>query len=381
MPFSISISAYPSIDAANSRITTDYDLNLKWYDPRLIFRDLKADETFNDLSAENKMIIWSPKVDVPNALGQVKSQMTNDEFTSVSLIKENEENLPEDFSLSNEARLFSGDKNAVLLKRKFSQDHACNFNLFYFPFDTQVCNLKFEMRDKTEEFVQFFKEGKGISYSGDRNLADYEIILEDLDITNSPSNHSMAIVTIVLRRQTGFHSITTFAQTLVILLVAFVTFFFNIRNFSDRIMVNLILLLILSTLSSSSQSGVPKTSYYKMIDIWFLFLLILIVLTIIGHTVITVLLGSESAENKIFGNHRRLFSRRGNSAVSQNGSAVEDGFDEDNEEVNNAKTANLASMAAFVIIFVFFNIIFWVYALEEHGLPINNFRLTVEDEQ
>ena len=69
------------------------------------------------------------------------------------------------------------------------------------------------------------------------------------------------------------------------------------------------------------------------------------------------------------------------SAVSQNGSAVEDGFDEDNEEVNNAKTANLACMAAFVIIFVFFNIIFWVYALEEHGLPINNFRLTVEDEQ
>ena len=69
------------------------------------------------------------------------------------------------------------------------------------------------------------------------------------------------------------------------------------------------------------------------------------------------------------------------SAVSQNGSAVEDGFDDDNEEVNNAKTANLACMAVFVIIFVFFNIIFWVYALEEHGLPINNFRLTVEDEQ
>ena len=59
-----------------------------------------------------------------------------------------------------------------------------------------------------------------------------------------------------------------------------------------------------------------------MIDIWFLFLLILIVLTIIGHTVITLLLGSESAENKVFGNHRRLFNRRGTSAaVSQNGSA------------------------------------------------------------
>ena len=78
-----------------------------------------------------------PKVDVPNALGQVKSQL-NDDFTSVALLKEDEENLPEDFSLSNEAKLFSGEKNAVLLTRKFSQDHACNFNLFYFPFDTQV---------------------------------------------------------------------------------------------------------------------------------------------------------------------------------------------------------------------------------------------------
>ena len=38
--------------------------------------------------------------------------------------------------------------------------------------------------------------------------------------------------------------------------------------------------------------GAPKTSYYKMIDIWFLALLILIVLTIIFHTGIAFLLGS-----------------------------------------------------------------------------------------
>ena len=40
--------------------------------------------------------------------------------------------------MSNEAKLFSGERNAVLLKKKFSQDHACTFNLFYYPFDTQV---------------------------------------------------------------------------------------------------------------------------------------------------------------------------------------------------------------------------------------------------
>ena len=117
-----------------------------------------------------------------------------------------------------------------------------------------------------------------------------------------------------------------------------------------------------------------------MIDIWFLFLLILIVLTIIGHTVITLILGSESAENKVFGNHRRLFNRRTHSAaVSQNGSALGEEFDEDSEELANAKMANFGCMGAFMAILVLFNIVFWVYALDEYGSPVENLLLTVED--
>ena len=103
--FSISISAYPKIDTANSKITTDYDLNLKWYDPRLIFRDLKPDETFNDLGKESKTIIWSPKVEVPNAIGQISSQLSDD-ATSIMLLRESEEFLPEDLSLHNEGTFF-----------------------------------------------------------------------------------------------------------------------------------------------------------------------------------------------------------------------------------------------------------------------------------
>lgn len=243
--------------------------------------------------------------------------------------------------------------------------------------------MTFELRDKSEDFVQFEKDGEGIKYTGDRNLADYQVLLEDMAISKSETNHSMAIIRVVFKRQTGFHSVTTFTQSMVLILVAFITFFFNIRNFSDRIMVNLLLLLILSTLSSSAQSGVPKTSYYKMIDIWFLFLLILIVLTIIGHTVITLILGPESAENKVFG-RKRLFNRRSQSARSQNGSVVEDpdAEDDDNEEMANAKTANLACMGAFLAILVLFNIIFWVYALQEHGSPIENYKInTVKDKE
>ena len=52
----------------------------------------------------------------------------------------------------------------------------------------------------------------------------------------------------------GFHIVSTFIETLVILIVAFVTFFFHLRSFTDRIIVNLVLLLILATINSSVQS-------------------------------------------------------------------------------------------------------------------------------
>ena len=133
--------------------------------------------------------------------------------------------------------------------------------------------------------------------------------------------------------------------------------------------------------------GIPKSSYYKMIDIWFLFLLSLVVFTIICHTIITIILGPESAENKYFSQqqpNKKLFSRRrsgAQSGITQNGSTFYDEDDEEEiEELQNAKTANLFGMGAFAAILVLFNIIFWVYALEEHGNPVEHY-LNVKDSE
>ena len=106
--------------------------------------------------------------------------------------------------------------------------------------------MAFEFRDKTEDYVQFIKDGEGIHYkgtssyqvneysflrkiithcvfqidntkknqiSGDRNLAEYEILVEDLNITTSQNNHSLALVKVVFRRQGGFHLLTSFVSS------------------------------------------------------------------------------------------------------------------------------------------------------------------------
>ena len=45
----------------------------------------------------------------------------------------------------------------------------------------------------------------------------------------------------------------SFVQTFIVLLVALVTFFFDLDDFSDRIMVNAVLLLAMATITSSIQ--------------------------------------------------------------------------------------------------------------------------------
>ena len=45
----------------------------------------------------------------------------------------------------NIAMLFSGKTNSILMTREYYQEYSCRFNLLYYPFDTQVGEMKFNM--------------------------------------------------------------------------------------------------------------------------------------------------------------------------------------------------------------------------------------------
>ena len=57
---------------------------------------------------------------------------------------------------------------------------------------------------------------------GVRNLAEYEILVEDLNITTSQNNHSLALVKVVFRRQGGFHLLTSFVSRRDIRVVSYI---------------------------------------------------------------------------------------------------------------------------------------------------------------
>ena len=87
-----------------------------------------------------------------------------------------------------------------------------------------------------------------------------------------------------------------YLQTILLNITAFLTLFFDVTNFSDRIMVALTVMLVVATIMSTIQANLPPTAYYKLIDIWLLFTLNIIIILMIGHTILAWRMKKEEEE-------------------------------------------------------------------------------------
>ena len=115
-----------------------------------------------------------------------------------------------------------------------------------------MCAMVFEVQGKTDQYVKLSRDGAGIEFLGGRTLVEYEIQMETLEIT-SKNNISQAIVKIVFRRKMEFHVTNTFLQTFILICIGYMSFYFDVDNFTDRIMVTLTTMLVIATITASIQ--------------------------------------------------------------------------------------------------------------------------------
>lgn len=154
--------------------------------------------------------------------------------------------------------LFSGRTNAIYLTREYYQEYACEFDLIYYPFDTQVCTMVFEVQGKTDNYVKLAKAYQpGIEFLSSRKLVEYEIQMEAILFT-SVKNISQGTVKFVFRRNMEFHVTNTFLQTFILTCVGYLSFYFDVDNFSDRVMVVLTTMLVVATITTAIQDVSTK---------------------------------------------------------------------------------------------------------------------------
>nr|XP_027210128.1 glycine receptor subunit alpha-3-like [Penaeus vannamei] len=78
-------------------------------------------------------------------------------------------------------------------------------------------------------------------------------------------------VTITLDNLYMYYVSSTYIPTFLLIFIGMLTFFFPLDDFNDRIMVSLTSLLVLAALFTQVSASIPKTSYLKLVDVWFIF--------------------------------------------------------------------------------------------------------------
>ena len=120
------------------------------------------------------------------------------------------------------------------------------------------------------------------------NLTDSDKDLTMFTITNlkNETESNMVYMALKLKRKVATELLTTYLPTILLLLITFVTIFFDKDLFGDAIAVNLTIMLVMTTIFTSKIEELPPTSDMKMIDIWLIFCLVVPFLEVILRTAI-----------------------------------------------------------------------------------------------
>ena len=83
---------------------------------------------------------------------------------------------------------------------------------------------------------------------------EYEILEPYLETGIDERNYSTLTVRIPFKRLMEYHVTNTFLQTLLLIFVGYLSFFFKLDNFTDKIMVTLTTMLVVATIMVSIQA-------------------------------------------------------------------------------------------------------------------------------
>ncbi|XP_063600616.1 uncharacterized protein LOC134776794 [Penaeus indicus] len=279
----LTLSSFGNIDAVNNRFIVDLVVRMIWKDQRLFFKHLRRDRHLNIILPKEAQTIWVPTVDFLNAENNQHTKVDQD---CKITIKRLGKPLPDDIEHSKEARIYEGSENYIRISRKYTVIFRCDFNFFYFPFNTDYCNMEFRINKNTKNYVSLEKYGAGIHYKGKDQLTEYAIGGMYMERLTSEEPYSGLVTVIMMQHLYATQLVTIFVPTTLINLISFATFCFKWFDFQNRIIVSLTALLVLSTLFGQIADHLPRTSYFKLIDIWFFGSILFSFVIIIIHTLV-----------------------------------------------------------------------------------------------
>uniref|UniRef100_A0A182QR83 pH-sensitive chloride channel 2 n=1 Tax=Anopheles farauti TaxID=69004 RepID=A0A182QR83_9DIPT len=236
-------------------------LQFRYVDPRLVFKEV-APNRLKPIMGEQSLrdLLWVPHVFLANERSSdILGTAEKDILTSIS------------------------PDGTVVVSTRISATLYCWMNLQKFPFDEQHCSTVLESWMYNEnDLVLSWEKRSPVTLAPELHLTEYVLLqmftntsvinadLSDLRHGSFTGNYSSLSFTVHLAREMGFYMMDYFIPSIMLVMISWVTFWLQADQSAPRITLGTSTMLTFITLASAQGKTLPKVSYIKASEIWFL---------------------------------------------------------------------------------------------------------------
>ena len=242
---SVTVVNILQIDIVGGFFRTRFILDRQWLDSQLSYQNLNADDRLNTVSPKEEASVWFPDVTFLNMASS--EDVSEFKFNFQYILERNPGNKFDliDVTAVDNAYVYSGKENKHFLSKEFSTLWMCQFDMKWYPFDTQECNMQFKNLNKNSQFTAL--NIGNLTYVGPRDLTEYVVKSYRMCDTEFGSYAGIE-VQILLGRPLVGNILTVFIPCVILLLICHLVNVFE-ENYLDMVIsVNLTALLVLATL-------------------------------------------------------------------------------------------------------------------------------------
>uniref|UniRef100_A0A8C5AJ44 Glycine receptor, alpha 1 n=1 Tax=Gadus morhua TaxID=8049 RepID=A0A8C5AJ44_GADMO len=376
-PVNVTCNIFINSFGSIAETTMDYRVNIflrqQWNDPRLAYSEYPDDSL--DLDPSMLDSIWKPDLFFANEKGANFHEVTTDN------------------------KLLRISKNGnVLYSIRITLILACPMDLKNFPMDVQTCIMQLESFGYTMNDLIFEWDEKGAVQVADGLTLPQFLLKEEKDLRYCTKHYNTGKFTCIearfhLERQMGYYLIQMYIPSLLIVILSWVSFWINMDAAPARVGLGITTVLTMTTQSSGSRASLPKVSYVKAIDIWMAVCLLFVFSALLEYAAVNFI-ARQHKELLRFRRRRRhmkslsLFSpqedetgegrfsfagygmgpaclqtKDGMAIKGNNNNAPATGKTVEEMKklfVSRAKRIDTVSRVAFPLVFLIFNIFYWI---------------------
>ena len=209
---------------------TKYTVNLEWLDPRITFFNLHGDQNLNSLVEGEKQMIWTPSLIFSNTDENTRTRTDQESIISVKRKGNSTQNTI--YDLDN-TYMFRGEDNPLDMSRVYETEWICDYQMNWYPFDTQKCRMTFAVPKDLNNFIKINVNGH--VYLGPVELTQYFVRDTDMFSILLGEDHQQAIVLeATLGRRLLGTILTIFLPTVLLNVIGHATNYFKVAENSIR---------------------------------------------------------------------------------------------------------------------------------------------------